>query len=165
MGLNTAMGGGVDRRVLLCRIRGDVGSARPAWFLFTLRQVENVLTGGEVMSVPFAEAHLTGIAAWGRQVLPVISLEACLGIQDRRNAPETRLPARRHVMLRSGPMVRRGLFEAGGGVIITALPETAMPVAPPAWIGRPELTRGVYEHPDQGYLILADIGKILDGDF
>lgn len=49
-------------------------------FLFTARQIEEVLPEVKVMPLPFAPDWLTGLCAWRKQVLPVIDMAALYGI-------------------------------------------------------------------------------------
>ena len=76
-----------EKRVLIFPARVPKVSNKHIYFLFSLRQMEDILADGEVRSVPFSPEHLEGVAEWRGHVLPVVSMETCLGFECL-NAPE-----------------------------------------------------------------------------
>lgn len=139
------------RRVLLAPVPGGALGGRPVFFVFTLRQVAEVLREVETLPVPFAPAALPAVSVWRDRLVPVIDLAACFGLPGVG-------PARRHLAVRSGK--HRGLIRADAGVRIAHMPEgrpldfsASMP---------PELTQGVFEW-REGLLVAPRLATILEG--
>ena len=149
-------------RVLIFPARIPKISGRQIFFLFSLRQEEDILMDASVLQVPFSPSHVDGVAQWRNCIMPVVSLEAfwephllTSGKSQRlmviRTAPsnETSLSPHR-MMLRMTPPVR-----------MLALPIESTPVSP-RWIDGKIQTKGVYEW-EHGVLVVADIDKIIKG--
>ena len=137
-------------------------SGRKVFFLFSLRQVEDILMDASVHQVPFSPPHVDGLARWRNRIMPVVSLEAFwepnlltsnksqrLMVIRTSQSNDTSLSPHR-MMLRMTPPVR-----------MFALPIESKPVSP-GWIDDKIQTIGVYEW-EHGILVVADIEKILRG--
>lgn len=133
-------------------------------FLLSANQVEEIVDVKYVWPIPFAPRYVEGIATRRQDVLPVLSLEKCLGFE---------VPADRYgdhlLVVRSGnydtlgPKSICGLVRIGSGIRNVALPIETSPVNINGWIPNHHLVRGVYEWQD-GYLVVADISMILNGN-
>jgi len=150
------------RRVLIFPAWISKISGRKVFFLFSLRQVEDILMDASVLRVPFSPPHVDGVAQWRNCIMPVVSLEAFWEprpLTSRKNqrlmvirtshSNETSLSPHR-MMLRMTPPVR-----------MLALPIESAPVSP-SWIDDKIQTKGVYEW-EHGILVVADIDKINKG--
>ena len=140
-------------------------SARPdqqVYFLFSLRQVEDILMDVTVKPIPSSPSYVDGIAEWRSCTMPVISLDAFwepnhITSHKTRQLMVVRTPqiiktvfGLDRIMLRMTPPVR-----------MLPLPIDCSPVSH-NWISDKLQTKGIYDWED-GILVLADIEKILDG--
>ena len=135
---------------------------REVHFLFSLRQMEDILMDAAVRPVPFSPAYVEGIARWRNLVLPVVSLEKCLGLASSDVRKSQRLmvvrapqetasqPGANRIMLRVVPPIR-----------MLTLPIDCSPVSD-GWISDPNMTRAVYEW-QNGFLVVAHLEHILRG--
>ncbi len=160
-----------ERKVLIFPAMTPAVRNNKLYFLFSIRQVEDIIQEINICPVPFAPSYTEGLGWWREQAIPVISLEACLGLEKEPSREDPRF-----MLIRSAAQLKIG-FEAGqsvgnGGVMraivkahrsirLSTLPIKCVPVAAP-WIPHREFVRGVYEW-DQGFLIVADINTILNG--
>ena len=150
-------------RVLIFPAQVPKVEDREVHFLFSLRQMEDILMDAAVRPVPFSPAYVEGIAKWRNRVLPVISLEKCLGMESFDTRRHQRLMVVRapqnkaaqagadRIMLRVVPPIR-----------MLTLPIDCSPVSG-AWISKPNLTRGVYEWQNR-FLVVAHLEHILQGN-
>lgn len=150
------------QKVLIFAVQTPKVAARQVYFLFSIRQMEDILLETLITPVPFSQPYLKGIALWHDNVVPVISLEECLGLessdhgQDKRmivlRVPEREFDHRGHhrMMLQVVPPFR-----------MLALPIDCDPVSHD-WIPARHLVRGVYEW-GNNLLVIAHMEKILDG--
>ena len=140
-------------------------------FLFSIRQVEDIIQKINICPVPFAPSYTEGLGWWREQVLPVISLETCLGLEEKLSGKGSRfMLIRSAVQLKSraesgqpdgNSGVMRSIIKTHSSIRLSTLPIKCAPVAA-SWIPHQELVRGVYEW-DQGFLIVVDINTILNG--
>lgn len=76
-----------EARVLLMPARTPDIKDRSLFYLFSVRQVAEVLLNTTIQRVPSPLPHVRGVAEWCGRALPVLSLERCLGLEihaDRR---------------------------------------------------------------------------------
>ncbi len=134
------------------------------YFLFSLRQVEDIIKEVRVESVPFSLPHIEGITVWRDRVVPVLSLEKCLGM-NQSGLPisaGTRLIMVR--LLREEPTrlkEERIMFRVSPSIRMLSLPLACspVPVNPCSDIRRPHLLRAFYEW-SEGFLAVIHIGEI-----
>jgi chemotaxis signal transduction protein len=150
-------------RVLIFPAQVPKVSGREVNFLFSLRQMEDILMDAAVRPVPFSPPYVEGIAQWRKRALPVVSLEKCLGMESLDASKHQRLMVVRgpnndpaaaganRIMLRVKPPIR-----------MLTLPIDCSPVAGDWRISEPNLTRGVYEW-QNGFLVIAHLEHILQG--
>jgi hypothetical protein len=150
------------QKVLTFAVKTPKVEDRQVYFLFSIRQMEDILMETLITPVPFSQPYLKGISLWHDNVVPVISLEECLGLELSNHVQDTRtivlrVPTRdvghrgRHrIMLQVVPPFR-----------MLALPIDCDPVSYD-WIPARHLVRGVYEW-ENNLLVITHMGKILDG--
>ncbi len=160
-----------ERRVLIFPAMTPAVRNNQVYFLFSIRQVEDIIQEINICPVPFAPSYTEGLGWWREQAIPVISLEARLGLEKK---PSRRNPG--FMLIRSATQLKIGLGQGqptGGsdvmrsiikthrGIHLATLPIQCEPVAAP-WIPNRKFVRGIYEW-DQGFLVVADINAILNG--
>ncbi|CAB1057708.1 hypothetical protein D1BOALGB6SA_2461 [Olavius sp. associated proteobacterium Delta 1] len=150
------------QRVLIFPAQTPKVSSRQIYFLFSQRQMEDILLNAPVQRVPFSPSYIEGLAEWRNQVLPVISLESCLGIESLNSSKVQRLMVVRaakneaattnfyRIMLRVVPPIQ-----------MLELPLECSPVSD-GWIPEKSFAQGVYEWAN-GFLVVAHIKNILTG--
>ena len=141
------------RRVLLTPASGEWGRRRPVFFLFTLGQVTEVLRPMPLLPVPFAPPGLPGLSLWREQVVPVIELEACLGVTGAGVGS-----AERYLAVQS--QGRYGLVRSAPGIRILPMPEARPMALPPPLRMKP--IRGLFATAD-ALLVIPHLGAILSG--
>ena len=151
-----------EQRVLIFSAQTPRVSNRQVYFLFSQNQMEDILMDISVQPVPFSSSYIEGMAEWRDQVLPVISLEACLGMESLNSSKVQRLMVVRtskndstsmemyRIMLRVVPPIR-----------MLTLPIECSPVSN-RWIPEKSFARAVYEWED-GFLVVAHMANILCG--
>jgi chemotaxis signal transduction protein len=151
-----------QKRVLVFTAQTPKVSNKQVYFLCSQHQMEDILMDTAVQPVPLSPSFVEGLAEWRNQVLPVISLEACLGFESLKATKVQRL------------MVVRA---AKNDVTTTELHRIMLRVVPPIrmltlpiecfsasdeWIPDKNYARAVYEWKD-GLLVVAHMGDILCG--
>ena len=160
-----------EQKVLIFPAMTPTVRNNQVYFLFSIMQVEDIIQEINICPVPFAPSYTEGLGWWREQAIPVISLEACLGLEKKPTRVNPRLMLIRSATQHeigpgpgqpdSGKGVMRSIIKAYRGIHLATLPIKCTPVAAP-WIPHWEFVRGVYEW-DQGFLIIADINTILNG--
>ena len=160
-----------ERRVLIFPAMTPMIGNSQVYFLFSIRQVEDIIQELDIYPVPFAPSYTKGLGLWREQALPVISLEDRLGLEKKTShknpgfmlirsaAPVNIGPGQEQPG--SGYEAARSVIWAHRGIRLATLPIECEPVATP-WIPNREFVRGAYEW-DQGFLVVADINTILNG--
>jgi len=69
------------QRVLIFPAQTPKVLDRQVYFLFSLVQMEDVIMDAAVHPVPFSPPYIEGVAEWRDHVVPVLSLEECLGLK------------------------------------------------------------------------------------
>lgn len=155
--------GASEQRVLIFQAQTPKVSDRHVYFLFSLRQMEDILMDAVIQPVPFSPSHLAGVAEWQDLVVPVISLEQCLGLDTIRPRQIRRLLVVRTTKEGAAQTpAQRSMLKAVPPIRMVTLPIECIPV-PAEWIPEKRLVRGVYEW-QKGYLVVVHMGKILDGE-
>jgi chemotaxis signal transduction protein len=126
------------------------------FYLFSIRQVAEVLNHAAVQPVPFAPHHAEGLTRWRGHILPVMSLEHCLGI----STPVEQMPVRTIVartIARDGADTLHELytvFKVGAAIRQMNLPLICEPTGVPDWITNATALSGVYQLKDRLYLVM-----------
>jgi len=133
---------------------------RPVYFLFSLVQMEDVIMDAAVHPVPFSPPYIEGVAEWRDHVVPVLSLEGCLGMK-----PEKSQKARRLMVVRVAKKEvtkvenHRSMLRVVPPIRMATLPIECTPTSA-GWIPESNLVRGIYEW-EKGFLVVAHTEKIL----
>ena len=151
-----------EQRVLIFSALTPRVSNRQIYFLFSQHQMEDILMDTSVQPVPFAPDYVEGIAEWHDQVLPVISLEACLGMEFLKSPKIQRLMVVRAKKNEAAPTgIYRIMLRIIPPIRMLTLPIECSPVTH-EWIPQKPFTKAVYEWEDS-FLVVADMKNILEG--
>ncbi len=151
-----------DQRVLVFPARTKAGSTEgQVWFLFSLAQVEDILKDAPVCRVPFSPSHIEGITNWRDRVIPVITLEKCLGLEPDRD------DSGRLILVKTGGPDepeggKRAMLRVSPSIRMMSLPIQSAPLTSVNWIPKRYLVRGIYRW-DQGFLVIVHMERILRG--
>jgi chemotaxis signal transduction protein len=152
----------LEKRVLIFPAQIPKVLNRQVYFLFSLRQMEDILTDAPVRPVPFSPAHLEGMAEWRGHILPVISMEAWLGFEFLNTQKVQRLMVVRAAQ--NGTVqknVDRLMLQVIPPIQMLTLPIECFP-ASDDWIPESYLAKGVYEWENK-FLVAVHIENILGG--
>lgn len=153
-----------EDQVLIFPAQTPLFRDRQVHFLFSLRQTDDILTDVSVMPVPFSPPYIEGIAEWRDLIMPVVSLELCLGLElidssKVRRSAVVRTPQRHKNRL----TCCRVMVRMAAPIQMLPLPAECNPVSTEWPVGR-HLTRGVYEWKN-GWLIVVHMEKVLGGAY
>ncbi|MGD8836155.1 MAG: chemotaxis protein CheW [Desulfobacteraceae bacterium] len=131
-------------------------------YLFSLRQVAEVLNHADTQPVPFAPAHTEGVAQWRGRILAVMSLERCLGIGISGEQMHQRSIVVRNVTRDAADNLQEvyTIINVGAAIRQLGLPLACEPTRVPDWVLDPSFLSGVYES-DDGLLFVVNLGTIL----
>jgi len=151
-----------EQRVLILSAQTPRVSNRQIYFLFSQHQMEDILMDTSARPVPFSPSYVEGVAEWRNQVLPVISLEACLGMECLNSPKIQRLMVVRALKNEAAPMgIYRIMLRIVPPIRMLTLPIECSPVSN-RWIPEKNFAKGVYEW-EGGFLVAAHMKNILDG--
>jgi len=151
-----------EQKVLIFSAQTPRVSNRQIYFLFSQHQMEDILMDTSARPVPFSPSYVEGVAEWRNQVLPVISLEACLGMESLNSPKIQRLMVVRALKNEAAPMgIYRIMLRIVPPIRMLTLPIECSPVSN-RWIPEKFFTKGVYEW-EGGLLVAAHMKNILDG--
>jgi chemotaxis signal transduction protein len=138
---------------------------RQVCYLFSVRQVVEVLSHADARPVPLGPKHTDGITQWRGRVLPVVSLEKCLGIEASQSQSHRRAVVVRSVIETDGNKLNEfyGIITVGAKIQQVELPLACEPMALPAWVSDATLLSGVFQTPHR-ILLVVNIGRILNGE-
>jgi len=152
-----------EQRVLIFQAQTPKVADRHVYFLFSLRQMEDILMEAVIQPIPFSPPYLEGVAAWQDHVVPIISLEQCLGLDTISPRQIRRLMVVRAAKEGAAQTpAHRSMLRAVPPIQMVTLPIECIPV-PAEWIPEKRLVRGVYKW-QKGYMVVVHMGKILDGE-
>ncbi len=140
-------------------------SGKPISFLFSVKQVEDIIKEIDVKPVPFSPSFVEGISLWRDLAVPVLRLEDCLGLEDGGKDLDL---YQRLLLVRTGEGTgesgneRRGLIRVASGLRMYYLPIDCSPAESLQWLPDETLVKAVYDW-ENGYLVVADLKKILEG--
>ena len=132
-------------------------------FLLSAQQIEEITDIKDIWPIPFSPTYVEGISQWRSSVLPVFSIERCLGFE----LSENKFSGHALVVLSpaqdmSNTKFIRGMVRIVTGIRNLTLPIEASPVSINGWIPKTKFVRGVYEW-HEGYIVVVDLTKILNG--
>ena len=149
-----------EQRVLIFPAQTPKVSDKQIYFLFSLRQMEDIVMESTVLPVPLSPPHVEGITEWREQIVPVVSLEMCLGLKTQSVPNIQRLMVVRTTQ-KNGSLMGdyRVMFRVVPPIRMVSLPFECTPVSG-GWIPERYLAKGVYEW-ENGYLVVAHMENIL----
>ncbi|UCF92020.1 MAG: chemotaxis protein CheW [Desulfobacterales bacterium] len=153
----------VAREVLIFPARAPELDGEPLFFLFSVFQIEEIFREITVCPVPFSPPFAEGVAEWREQVLPVISLEAWLGLETLPMPRPQRL-----MVVRAPRSGNNSKGESIGIIRVTpALRKVKLPIPcalaqPHEWFSDRALFKGVYKW-EEGLLLVIDLQNLLGG--
>ena len=151
-----------EQRVLIFAAQTPRVWNRQIYFLFSQHQMEDILMDTSVRPVPFSPSYIEGLAEWRNQFLPVISLEACLGMHSLKSSKIQRLMVIRALKNEAAPMdIYRVMLRIVPPIRMLTLPIECSPVSD-EWIPENFYSKGVYEWGD-GILVVAHMKNIVSG--
>ncbi len=132
------------------------------YFLFSVRQVIDVLREVNLEPLPLGSKYAHGVAEWRGRMLPVLSLESCLGLPESEETLAQRTIVIRGVYQRDDqdPQDLYGICRVGAAVRKLELPLACEPIAAPSWIPQSAYLKGVYAM-ENNLLLVADVQQIL----
>jgi chemotaxis signal transduction protein len=136
-------------------LRREIDGLR-IFYLFSIRQVAEVMNHVDVQPVPFAPPHAEGLTRWRGHILPVMSLEHCLGI----SVPGEQIPFRTIVARTIARDANNALlemytvFKVGAAIRQINLPLICEPTGAPDWIADASVLSGVYQLKNHLYLVM-----------
>ncbi len=143
--------------------RSAVIQGKKLSYLFSVRQVAEVLNHANTQPVPFAPTYTEGITQWRGKVLPVISLEHYLGVDLSEEHMTHRSIVIRSVTGDTAETLQEvyTVFKVGSAIRQLELPLSCAPTHVPHWITEPSVLSGVYESDDTLFLV-PNLESILD---
>ena len=133
-------------------------------YVFSVRQVVEVLSHAQSQPVPFSPRHAEGIAQWRGRVLPVLSIEKCLGIASTTPDTQHRAVVVRSVIETDSRSLNElyGIIHVGKTIQQQDLPMACDTIPVPNWVADASLLAGAFRMPDR-ILLVVNIGQILNG--
>lgn len=135
---------------------------KQVFYLFSLRQVVEVLRAVKILPVPFSPCGTEGVAEWRGRVVPVLSLEKYLGINWSGEPKRVRSIALRSVGKSKKERIEDlyAIVNVGVKVEQLELPLECDAAETPEWITETSCLIGTYQMPNR-LLLVVDIEKIL----
>ena len=129
---------------------------RSVYYLFSLRQIVDVLRKPTTQWIPFGPSYAKGIAEWRGRVLPVLSLEQSLGMKTSDQAMPLRTIVVQGVHQEKGSKLKAiyAIFNAGAAVRQHQLPLACTPIEIPRWISKRSFVSGAYKKENQLFLAM-----------
>ncbi|MGD8845831.1 MAG: chemotaxis protein CheW [Desulfobacteraceae bacterium] len=159
---SSAQDGKGAHQVLIFPARLPARHNRPVSYLFSLRQIVDVLRHPTTQWIPFGPSYAKGIAEWRGRVLPVLSLEQSLGMEPTDQAMPLRTIVVQGAHQEKGSRLKAmyAIFNVGAAVRQHQLPLACTPVEIPRWISKRSFVSGAYETENQ-LLLAINLERIL----
>jgi chemotaxis signal transduction protein len=143
--------------------RTPVVESKRIYYLFSVRQVVEVLNCVSVHPVPYAPHYAEGVTQWRGRVLPVMSLEHFLGIAVSGDQKHLRSIVVRSITKDSVDMFHEvyTIFKVGAAIQQIDLPMACEPVSVPDWVTNANVLSGVYQL-ERNLFLVINMGAILD---
>jgi chemotaxis signal transduction protein len=136
----------VKANVIAFPARAPLVGGRQLHFLFSVRQVVDVLRQVDFQSITSDQHYIHGLAKWRGRVVPVVCLERCLGLRIVKNG----MP-HRTIVIRGAKQCDSGdvkdlyaICELGAAVHQFQLPIACKPVTPPKNLPGIDFLKGIY---------------------
>jgi chemotaxis signal transduction protein len=153
--------------LIIAPAQGKIQSGESVSFLYSLLQIEEILSAISLAKVPFSPSYVEGLSDWQDLVLPVISLERLLGlVQDPGSIQGNQAIVVKKTQESVEPdNCKRALDRIASGCrLITGVPK-ATPVFANDFIAEKSVPaiKGIYRW-DKGLLIVPNMDHILTGE-
>lgn len=160
--LSPTQDGKSARQVLIFPARLPNHHNRSVYYLFSLRQIVDVLRQPTTQWIPFGPSYAKGIAEWRGRVLPVLSLEQSLGMERSDQAMPLRTIVVQGVHQEKGSNLKSiyAIFNVGAAVRQHQLPLACTPIEIPHWISKRSFVSGAY-HRENQLLLAMNLERIL----
>ncbi|MGD9007075.1 MAG: chemotaxis protein CheW [Desulfobacteraceae bacterium] len=145
-----------EAKVLLLPARTPDIKGRSLFYLFSVRQVAEVLLNTTFQRVPSALPYVRGVAEWCGRALPVLSLERCLGLEIRADRMPLRDVVVRNVTYSDGGQLQEdyAICRVGAAIRHMELPLECEPEKVPDWITDASCLTAVYSMPATVLLVV-----------
>ncbi len=150
-------------QVLIFPARMPEMEGKRVFYLFSVRQVAEVLSHANVQPVPFGPRYAEGVSEWRGCILPVLSLEQCLGLKASNEQMPLRTIVARSVTKDNldNQHEMYGIFKVGAAIRQLGFPLACEPTAIPDWVTDGSCLYGVYKM-QASLLMVVNIEKILN---
>jgi chemotaxis signal transduction protein len=154
---------GIHPQVVVFPAGTPLVGGRQLGFLFSVRQVVDVLKQVDIQPHPFDRRYAQGVTEWRGRVIPVLCLEHCLGLQTMKNGMPMRNIVVRGVQLNDSDEAQDlyAVCQVGTAARQYRLPLACRPVTPPEELPGLKFLRGLYATDENLFLVL-DLEKLLD---
>lgn len=138
---------------------------KPVFYLFSVRQVAEVLTHVDAHPVPFAPEFTQGVTHWRGRVLPILSLEHCLGVAPFENQKPLKPIVVRSVIKDSTGALKElyAICKVGTEVHLLDFPLDYESIPVPEEIVNRSYIYGTYKM-QKGLLLVINVEKILNAN-
>lgn len=152
-----------NAQVLLLPARTSDIEGRSLYYLFSVRQVAEVLVNTTIQRVPVAPPHVQGVAKWCGCVLPILSLERCLGMEILADRMPSRDVVVRSVTQNNGGQLlgHYAICRVGAAIRHMELPLECGPGKVPDQISDASCLTAVYSM-QKFLLLIVNLEKIID---
>ncbi len=152
-----------DAQVLLLPARTPDINGRSLYYLFSVRQVAEVLLNTKIQRVSVAPPYVQGVAKWCGCELPVLSLERCLGMEILADRMPTRDVVVRSVTQNNGGQLREhyAICRVGAAIRHMELPLECEPGKVPGRIADASCLTAVY-FMQKMLLLVVNLEKIIN---
>jgi chemotaxis signal transduction protein len=149
-------------QILIFPARLTTQHNRSVYYLFSLRQIVDVLRQPATQWIPFGPSYAKGVAEWRGRILPVVSLEQSLGMKTSDQVMPLRTIVVQGAHQETGSRLKAvyAIFNVGAAVRQHQLPLSCTPVEIPHWISKRSFVSGAYEKEDQ-LLLAMNLEQIL----
>jgi chemotaxis signal transduction protein len=151
-------------QVLLLPARTHNIKGRSLYYLFSVRQVVEVLLNTTIQCVSAAPQYVQGAAEWCGRMLPVLSLERCLELEVLTDRTPPRDVVIRSVTHGNGGQLQEhfAICRVGAAILHMELPLECAPEKVPDRITDASCLTEVYAMPT-ALLLVVNLAKILNG--
>jgi chemotaxis signal transduction protein len=151
-----------EAKVLLLPARTPDIKGRSLYYLFSVRQVAEVLLNTTIQRVPSALPYVRGVAEWCGRVMPVLSLERCLGLEILADRMPSRDVVVRSVTYSNGEQLQEdyAICRVGTAIRHMELPLECEPETVPDRVTDASSLTAVYSMP-AALLLVVNLEKII----
>jgi chemotaxis signal transduction protein len=154
----------IKTNVIAFPARAPLVGGRQLHFLFSVRQVVDVLRQVDSQPITSDQHYIRGLAKWRGRVVPVIGLEKCLGLRRVQNG----MPLRT-IVIRGAKQCDSGevkdlyaICEVGAAVRQYQLPIVCKAVIPPEKLPGIDFLKGIYAMDAYLFMVVNIEGILAD---